>query len=341
MPYTGNILKGIGQPIKAMVKVENLVKRYGSNFAVNDVSFEIGEGEVVGLLGPNGAGKSTTMNILTGYLSSTSGAAYINGINILENPIEAKKCIGFLPEQPPLYNDMTVEEYLNFVYDLKSCEFPRREHLAEIMKVTRIADVAKRLIKNLSKGYKQRVGIAQALIGDPKVIIFDEPTVGLDPKQILEVRNLIRTLGKRHTVILSTHILAEVQAVCERVIIMNKGVVIADSPTDEIAKTIKGGYNYRLALCGNPREIIQTLSAVGGVKSINQTPERDGEANVFIIEVEKNIDVRKSIFTACASRGFAIYGLEPEDSDLESVFIRLVDTSDGIVPEKTARKRAR
>ena len=324
-----------------MVKVENLVKRYGCNFAVNDVSFEIGEGEVVGLLGPNGAGKSTTMNILTGYLSSTSGAAYINGINILDNPIEAKKYIGFLPEQPPIYGDMTVDEYLSFVYDLKSCEFPREEHLSEIKRVTRISDVSKRLIKNLSKGYKQRVGIAQALVGDPKVIIFDEPTVGLDPKQILEVRNLIRTLGKRHTVILSTHILAEVQAVCERVIIMNKGVVIADSPTDEIAKTIKGGYNYRLSLVGNPREITQALGAVGGVKSITPTNERDGEASVYIVEVEKNIDVRKSIFTACASRGFAIYGLEPEDSDLEAVFIRLIDSSDGVATEKIARRRAR
>ena len=236
---------------------------------------------------------------------------------------------------------MTVDEYLNFVYDLKACEFPRAEHLTEIKRVTRINDVSKRLIKNLSKGYKQRVGIAQALVGDPKVIIFDEPTVGLDPKQILEVRNLIRTLGKRHTVILSTHILAEVQAVCERVIIMNKGVVIADSPTDEIAKTIKGGYNYRLSLVGNPREITQALGSVGGVKSITATNERDGEASVYIVEVEKNIDVRKSIFSACASRGFAIYGLEPEDSDLESVFIRLVDTSDGITTEKTSRKRAR
>ena len=193
-----------------MVKIENLVKRYGTNYALNDISFEIGEGEIVGLLGPNGAGKSTTMNILTGYLSSTSGAAYVNGINILEEPIEAKKYIGFLPEQPPLYPEMTVMEYLNFVYELKGCQLEREAHLAEILAVVRLTDVKDRLIRNLSKGYKQRVGIAQAIVGDPKVIIFDEPTVGLDPKQILEVRNLIRTLGKRHTVILSTHILAEV-----------------------------------------------------------------------------------------------------------------------------------
>ena len=203
-----------------MVKVENLVKRYGTNYALNDVSFEIGEGEIVGLLGPNGAGKSTAMNIITGYLSSTSGEVYIDGINMLEDPIKAKKLIGFLPEQPPVYPEMTVMEYLNFVYDLKGCELDRDAHLDEIIQVTKINEVKNRLIKNLSKGNKQRVGIAQALIGDPKVVIFDEPTVGLDPKQIIAVRNLLRTLAKRHTVILSTHILAEVQAVCERVIII-------------------------------------------------------------------------------------------------------------------------
>ena len=323
-----------------MVKVENLVKRYGTNYAVNGISFEIGEGEIVGLLGPNGAGKSTTMNILTGYLSSTSGAAYINGINILEDPIEAKKYIGFLPEQPPIYPDMTVEEYLDFVFDLKSCDLSREEHLREIMTVTRIYDVKSRLIKNLSKGYKQRVGIAQALVGDPKVIIFDEPTVGLDPKQILEVRNLLRTLAENHTVILSTHILAEVQAVCERVIILNKGNLIADAKTDEIARTIKGGYSYRIYLCGNQREVLSTIGAINGVKSISATGERDGEALAYVIETEKNIDVRKAVFAACAQKGYAIYGLMPEDADLESVFIRLVEDSDRPAETKS-RRRAR
>ena len=247
--------------ITTVVKVENLVKRYGSNYALNDVSFEIGEGEIVGLLGPNGAGKSTTMNILTGYLSSTSGAAYINGINILEDPIGAKKFIGFLPEQPPLYPEMTVSEFLDFVYELKSCELPRKEHLAEILDVVKLTDVKDRLIRNLSKGYKQRVGIASALVGDPKIIIFDEPTVGLDPKQIIEVRNLIRTLGKKHTVILSTHILAEVQAVCERVIIINKGKIIADEKTANIVKTIEGGYSLSVKIAGPEREVEQALAA--------------------------------------------------------------------------------
>ncbi len=322
-----------------MVKVENLVKRYGNNYAVNDISFEIGKGEIVGLLGPNGAGKSTTMNILTGYLSSTSGAAYINGINILDDPIGAKRHIGFLPEQPPVYGDMTVEEYLGFVYELKGCTLEREEHLAEIMTVARITDVKKRLVKNLSKGYKQRVGIAQALIGDPEVIIFDEPTVGLDPKQILEVRNLIRNLGKKHTVILSTHILAEVQSVCERVIIMNKGVIIADAKTDEITRTIEGGYHYKAFICGPQRDILSAVKSLHGVKNVTATGERDSDAYAYIIEAEKNVDVRKPLFNTCAAKSWQIIGLAPDDTDLETVFIRLIDTSDGVIAPSKRKTR--
>ena len=312
-----------------VVKVENLVKRYGSNYALNDVSFEIGEGEIVGLLGPNGAGKSTTMNILTGYLSSTSGAAYVNGINILDDPIEAKKFIGFLPEQPPVYPEMTVAEYLNFVYELKGCTLDRGAHLSEIMNVVRLADVKNRLIRNLSKGYKQRVGIAQALVGDPKVIIFDEPTVGLDPKQILEVRNLLRTLAKNHTVILSTHILAEVQAVCERVIIINKGKIIADERTEDITRTIEEGYHYQVKICGPQREVASALERISGVKRVNVTQDRDADAFVFVIESDRGVDVRKSVFAACAERTWPMIGMMPVGTDLESVFIRLVDRSDG------------
>ena len=318
-----------------MVKAENLVKRYGSNYALNDVSFEIGEGEIVGLLGPNGAGKSTTMNILTGYLSATSGAAYVNGVNILEDPIEAKKHIGFLPEQPPIYPDMTVMEYLNFVYELKSCDFDRDEHLAEILSVVKLTDVKDRLIKNLSKGYKQRVGIAQALIGDPKIVIFDEPTVGLDPKQILEVRNLIRTLGKRHTVILSTHILAEVQAVCERVIIINKGRIIADERTENITKAIEDGYCYEIKVCAPAKDVVPAFKKINGVKNVDATGARDGDAYVYTVETTGAYDVRRSIFNCCVQNNWAMIGLMPVGTDLESVFIRLVDRSDADV------KRAR
>ena len=324
-----------------MVKVENLVKRYGTNYALNDISFEIGEGEIVGLLGPNGAGKSTTMNILTGYLSSTSGAAYVNGIDILDDPIGAKKFIGFLPEQPPVYPEMTVLEYLNFVYELKSCTLDREEHIGEILSVVRLNDVKGRLIRNLSKGYKQRVGIAQALIGDPKVIIFDEPTVGLDPKQILEVRNLIRTLGKRHTVILSTHILAEVQAVCERVIIINKGKIIADERTEDITRTIEDGYRYEARILGPTREVSAAIGKLSGVKDVEPTGARDGEAFVYNIESERGSDVRRALFSLCAHNNWPIIGLAPIGTDLESVFIRLVDKSEEAGDARKGRKARR
>ena len=214
-----------------MIKLEHLVKNYGTLCAVDDVSLEIGTGEVVGLLGPNGAGKSTTMNILTGCLSSTSGRVIVQGIDVLADPLGAKRLIGYLPEQPPLYLDMTVDEYLGFNYDIKGSRLPREAHLAEVCEVVHIGDVRRRVIRNLSKGYRQRVGIAGALVGNPPIIIFDEPTVGLDPKQIIEIRNLIRGLGRDHTVILSTHILQEVQAVCDRIVIINKGRIVADEKT--------------------------------------------------------------------------------------------------------------
>ncbi|MBE6634597.1 MAG: ATP-binding cassette domain-containing protein [Ruminococcaceae bacterium] len=322
-----------------MVKVEHLVKRYGQNYALNDVSFEIGEGEIVGLLGPNGAGKSTTMNILTGYLSATSGNASIDGIDIVEYPIEAKSMIGFLPEQPPLYQDMTVDEYLNFVYELKGCTLDRAAHLAEIISVVRLSDVRTRLIKNLSKGYKQRVGIAQALVGDPKLIVFDEPTVGLDPKQILEIRNLIRTLSKNHTVILSTHILAEVQAVCERVIIINQGKIIADEKTADLTRAIEDSYHYEIRISGPQKDVISGIEKVRGVKTVSATGAKDGDAYCYVIESEKGIDVRKPVFNLCAERSWPIVGLAPVGTDLESIFIRLVDRDNGVPETKRDSRR--
>lgn len=322
-----------------MIKAQNLVKRYGSNYALNDVSFEIKEGEVVGLLGPNGAGKSTAMNIITGYLSSTSGSVSVNGIDMLENPIEAKRNIGFLPEQPPLYPEMTVDEYLGFVYELKGVKLDRDKHINEVLSAVRLLDVRGRLIKNLSKGYKQRVGIAQALIGNPKVIIFDEPTVGLDPKQIIEVRNLIRSLAREHTVILSTHILAEVQAVCERVIIINKGKIIANERTDELTRAIEDGYHYRVKICGPQKEVTAALESVRGVKSVTSTSERDADSYAYLIESERGIDARKPIFNLCADKRWAILGMMPVGTDLESIFIRLVDNSDGISSSDNKKRR--
>ncbi len=324
-----------------MIKIEHLVKNYGSNCAVDDISFEVSKGEIVGLLGPNGAGKSTTMNIITGYLSATSGAAYIDGINIVEEPLKAKKLIGFLPEQPPIYPEMTVSEYLNFVYQLKGCELDREEHIGEILTSIRLLDVKDRLIKNLSKGYKQRVGIAQALIGDPKVIIFDEPTVGLDPKQILEVRNLIRALAKKHTVILSTHILAEVQAVCERVIIINKGRIIADERTEDLTKTIEDGYHYTVKISGPQKDVEAALSRVRGIKKVVATGERDADSYAYLIESDRGIDARKPIFSLCCEKNWPILGMMPSGTDLESIFIRLVDRSNGeYVTSESKRRRA-
>ena len=308
-----------------MIKIENLVKRYGKNYALDDISFTINKGEIVGFLGPNGAGKSTTMNILTGFLSSNSGVAEVNGVDILEHPLEAKKMIGYLPEQPPLYLDMTVDEYLNFVYELKCCKLNRKKHLAEICEVVKIKDVRSRVIRNLSKGYRQRVGIAQALIGDPEVIIFDEPTVGLDPKQIIEVRNLIRMLGRNHTVILSTHILPEVQAVCDRIIVINKGKIIADQKTEDITRAVNENRRFSVKICGPQRDVLSLLRQKSGIIYAEVGTERDGDAYTYSIECASGVDIRKSLFFSLAEKGWPIIGLEGVGSNLEDIFISLID----------------
>ncbi len=319
-----------------MIEIENLVKRYGTVYALDDVSLTIGEGEIVGLLGPNGAGKSTTMNILTGYLSATSGSVRVNGIDILEKPKDVKRQIGYLPEQPPLYPEMTVKEYLNFVYELKGCTLDREAHLAEICKVVRLEDVYNRLISHLSKGYKQRVGIAQALIGDPPVLIFDEPTVGLDPKQIIEVRNLLRTLGKKHTVILSTHILPEVQAVCERIIIIDRGKIIANSKTEDLTRRIEDAQRFRVKICGPQKEVAAALRELSGVAKVESLLERDGESYVFVVDSMNKVDIRRGIFTLCAGKNWPMLSLEPLGTDLEKIFLRLVE---GEKTEKESKKR--
>lgn len=312
-----------------MIRAEHLTKRYGANYALDDVSFEIGKGEIVGLLGPNGAGKSTTMNILTGFLSATSGDAYIDGINILEDPAAVKRKVGYLPEQPPLYPEMTVVEYLNFVYELKGCSFPKKEHLDEIMDVVKIKDVQNRLIGNLSKGYRQRVGIASSLVGDPPVLIFDEPTVGLDPKQIIEVRNLLRTLGKKHTVILSTHILPEVQAVCERIIVISRGRIVANERTEDIARVMETDTRYRIKIAGGAgKDILATLRERRTVSRVEMLPERDGDSFAFLVETKGDTDIRKSIFTLCVEKGWVLMGMERLGLELEEVFLRLVERAE-------------
>ena len=322
-----------------MIKIEHLVKNYGTNCAVDDISFEIAQGEIVGFLGPNGAGKSTTMNMLTGYLSSSSGSITVDGIDVLENPLAAKKMIGYLPEQPPLYLDMTVREYLNFAYDLKGCTFNREKHLKEICDIVKISDVYNRVIRNLSKGYRQRVGIAQALVGNPDIIIFDEPTVGLDPKQIIEIRNLIRTLGRDHTVILSTHILQEVQACCDRILIINKGKIVADEKTENIARAVENNRRFTIKICGPQKEVLAMLKARPGIVYAEAMPSRDGEAYVYMIESEVGIDIRKSLFYALAERNWPMIGLEAQGMSLEDIFITIVDKSNEIKTRRAVKTR--
>ena len=256
---------------------------------------------------------------------------------MLENPKEAKKLIGYLPEQPPLYADMTVAEYLSFCYDLKECKLNKKEHIREICEVVKIEDVYKRVIKNLSKGYRQRVGIAQALIGNPQVIIFDEPTVGLDPKQIIEIRNLIRTLGHDHTVILSTHILGEVQAVCDRIIIINKGKIVADELTENINRAVQSNRRFTVKICGPQREVLAALKAIPGMTYAESLPERDGDAYLYSIESELGTDIRKKLFTTIAERGWIMVGLEALGMSLEDIFINVVD-DELIAPEENVKK---
>ena len=310
-----------------MIKVENLVKHYGNKKALDGVSFEVGDGEIVGLLGPNGAGKSTLMNILTGYLSATDGTVNICGYDILENAFEAKKLMGYLPELPPLYPDMTVTEYLGFVYELRSCTYNRKKHLAEICEVVKIGDVRNRLISGLSKGYKQRVGVAAALVGNPRVIILDEPTVGLDPRQIIEIRNLIRTLGRNHSVLLSTHLLGEAQAVCDRVVILNKGRVVADERTADISAV--GGNRRTSAVISGPRDAVtHELRALQGVKSVSIMSEVDRECTTYLIESETSIDIRKPMFHMLARNGWPLMGLETMGASLEDIFVSMTGRKD-------------
>ena len=313
-----------------MIEVRNIVKKYGDKYAVNDISFAVNSGEIVGFLGPNGAGKSTTMNILTGYLSATSGTVKIDGHDILEEPTKAKRLIGFLPELPPLYMDMTVKEYLDFVYDLKGCKFPRRPHINEICELIKITDVYNRMIKNLSKGYKQRVGFAQALIGNPPVLILDEPTVGLDPRQIIEIRNLVKKLGKTHTVILSTHILQEVQSVCDRIIVINKGQLVADGDADTLTYKVAGNRKLIARISGPKTEIVKTLRSLDSVIYVEPLSSKEPGSYDYLVESQPNVDIRKMMFSTLAQKGWPLIGLRSMDMSLEDVFVQLITNETGV-----------
>ncbi len=307
-----------------MIEVKNLVKRYGNHLALDNVSFTIEKGEVVGFLGPNGAGKSTTMNIITGYLSSTEGEVLVDGLSVLDNPEKAKQKIGYLPEIPPLYTDMTVNEYLSFVCDLKKVPLSQKaEMITRITKQVRINDVRKRLIRNLSKGYKQRVGIAQALIGQPELLILDEPTVGLDPKQITEVRDLIKNLSEDHTLIISSHILAEVQAVCDRVIIINRGRIVAEDTPDNLAKTAVKSNKLELRIKGSKNDVLNGISQLPGIKFAEIVRIREEGAVDVNVETEEEADVREAIFNFCSENHYPILMMKTSEVNLEDIFLQI------------------
>ena len=309
-----------------MIEVKNLVKRYGSHLAVDHLNFTVEKGQIYGFLGPNGAGKSTTMNIITGYIASTEGTVTVDGHDILEEPEAAKRCIGYLPEQPPLYMDMTVTEYLRFVAELKRIrKTERNEMLDHVMELTGIQDVKERVIKNLSKGYRQRVGLAQALVGMPEILILDEPTVGLDPKQIIEIRELIRSLGRDHTVILSSHILSEVSAVCDYIMIISKGKLVASDTPENLSRAMAGAQKLSLLVKGSTEKMETAFGMLTGISQYHcEQSEEDGVLRVEL-EAEPETDVREAVFFRMAEAGLPILEMKTTNMSLEDVFLELTE----------------
>lgn len=309
-----------------MIEINHLVKKYGDHVAVDDLSLTVESGKIYGFLGPNGAGKSTTMNIITGYLGATGGEVKINGYDIFSQPEEAKKCVGYLPELPPLYMDMTVREYLNFVAELKKLERSlRKKYVDEAMETTGITEQQNRLIRNLSKGYRQRVGFAQAVIGYPEIIILDEPTVGLDPKQIIEIRNLIKELGKKHTVILSSHILTEISAVCDHVFIISKGKLVASDSTENLMNQMSGTQEIELLAKGAAQDVESALLKIAEVEKCLPLENDDNSLTHINIIAKKGADVREQVFKTCAQGGFIILQMNPVSKSLEDVFLELTE----------------
>ncbi|MDD6205175.1 MAG: ATP-binding cassette domain-containing protein [Firmicutes bacterium] len=306
-----------------MIEIKNLTKTYGGNVAVNNISFTVNEGEIVGFLGRNGAGKTTTMNMLTGYISSTGGTATVDGYDILENPMEVKRRIGYLPEMPPVYTDLTVNEYLNFAADLKGVEKKKRKsHLDDIKELVKITDVQGRLIGNLSKGYRQRVGLAQALVGNPKVLILDEPTVGLDPNQIIEIRKLIKSLGKGHTIILSSHILPEVADVCQKVIIIDHGSIVAQDSLENLQRGVGESTTLSVRIAAGENAALRMCRELPGVKKADSLGVRETGSIDIIITTDKQTDVRRQLFNAAARAGTPILLCKYMDITLEDIFLQ-------------------
>lgn len=314
-----------------LIEVTHLVKKYGKHVAVNDISFHVKEGEILGFLGPNGAGKSTTMNMMTGYLSSTSGSIKVNGIDILENPIEAKKNIGYLPEIPPLYMDMTVREYLTFVFHLKKCKKSELKiHIDEILQRVEIEHVQKRLIKNLSKGYKQRVGLASALIGNPKLLILDEPTVGLDPKQIIEMRALIKDLSKKHTIILSSHILSEISAICDKIMIIKKGTMVALDSPENLQHLFSKNVRTIIRLRSIDEAFTLALKNIEGVVNVKEIDTVEEGTIELALESKENKDIREEVFNLCSKMNHPLLMMQSENISLEDIFLMATTANDEV-----------
>lgn len=310
-----------------MIEINHLVKKYGNHVAVDDLSLTVEPGRIYGFLGPNGAGKSTTMNIVTGYLGATSGEVKINGHDIFAQPEEAKKCIGYLPEIPPLYMDMTVKEYLDFAAELKKVEKPMRQrYIGEAMEMTKISDMKDRLIRNLSKGYRQRVGLAQAILGYPEVIILDEPTVGLDPKQIIEIRELIKKLGEKHTVILSSHILSEVREVCDYIFIISNGKLVASDTTENLLQQVEdGGKDIEILLAGNADAAKNVLQEMEEIESLQERSGVEKETTVLTIHTASNEDIRNKVILLLVEHQIPILEVKSAGKSLEDIFLELTN----------------
>lgn len=307
-----------------MIEVNNLVKRYGNHLAVDHLSFQVEPGKIYGFLGPNGAGKSTTMNIMTGYIAPTEGTVTINGYDIVKDPEEAKKCIGYLPEIPPLYQEMTVKEYLKFVAELKKIKGEKKEaQIQEVMDMTMITDMAERLIRNLSKGYKQRVGLAQAILGYPEVIILDEPTVGLDPKQIIEIRELIKKLSEKHTIILSSHILSEVQAVCDEIMIISKGKLVACDTPEGLTSLMNGSATLEVHILGELVKAERVIKTIPGVMHYTMCESHEKGCVKAVIETDAKEDIRVELFYALANEKMPILSMNRLERSLEDIFLEL------------------
>lgn len=313
-----------------MIEINHLVKKYGSHVAVDDLSLTVEPGKIYGFLGPNGAGKSTTMNIITGYLAATSGEVKINGFDVLKQPEEAKKCVGYLPELPPLYMDMTVKEYLDFVAELKKLEKSLRAgYVKEAMKITKTEEVSGRLIRNLSKGYRQRVGFAQAVLGYPEILILDEPTVGLDPKQIIEIRDLIKELGKKHTIILSSHILSEISAVCDHVFIISHGKLVASDSTENLLERMTGAQEIELLVKAEEDTAETAIREVAQVERCEKTELKEDGAVQLLVTAKKDADVREAIYHTCVEHHMPILEMKAASKSLEDVFLELTSQEGG------------